>query len=175
MRTIGLIGGMSWESTALYYRWINEGVRDARGGNSSAPLLLHSLDFEAIKRMQFAGDWAGMIRCLGDAAAGLEASGAEAVLICTNTMHKIADEVSARISVPLIHLADATALALVAAGHRKVALLGTRFTMEEPFYREHLARHGVEALVPPAEEVPELNRIIYDELCCGAEIGRAHV
>lgn len=168
MRTIGLIGGMSWESTALYYRWINEAVRDARGANHSAPLLLHSFDFEPIKAMQMRGEWEAMGELLARAAQGLERAGAEAIVICTNTMHKLAGEVSAAVSVPLIHLADATARAIGEAGHDKVALLGTRFTMEERFYRERLEGHGLEVLVPSHDRLGELNRIIYDELCCGS-------
>lgn len=167
MRTLGLIGGMSWESTAIYYRAINESVRDALGANHSASLLLHSFDFEPIKQMQAAGEWDALGRLLGDTAARLELAGARAILICANTMHKVADVVAARISVPLIHLTDVTAAALLADGHRKVALLGTRFTMQEAFYRERLAAHGVEALVPGADEIPELDRIIFDELCRG--------
>lgn len=167
MRMIGLIGGMSWESTALYYRAINEGVRNALGGNRSAPLLLHSFDFEPIKAMQEQGEWAAMAQLLGDAAAGLERGGAQAVLICTNTMHKLADQVQARLGVPLLHLADCTADALIAAGHERVGLLGTRFTMTQQFYRGRLAARGIEVVVPEDNEVPELNRVIYDELCLG--------
>lgn len=167
MRTIGLIGGMSWESTALYYKWINEGIRDALGGLHSASLVIHSYDFETIKTLQYAGQWDEAGAMLTDTAQRLERAGAEAILICTNTMHKVAPQVEAAIGVPLLHLADCTADAIVASGIDRVALLGTRFTMEEDFYAERLKRRGLEVLIPDAAGIDEVNRIIYDELCRG--------
>lgn len=167
MKTLGLIGGMSWESTALYYKWINEGVRDALGGLHSASLLIHSYDFETIKALQYAGRWDDAGAALADTARRLERAGAEAILICTNTMHKVAPQVETAIGVPLLHLADCTAQAIVAAGLTRVALLGTRFTMEEDFYADRLKRRGLEVLVPDAAGIDEVNRIIYDELCQG--------
>lgn len=167
MRTLGLIGGMSWESTALYYKWINEGVRDTLGGLHSASLLIHSYDFETIKALQYAGQWDQAGAVLADTARRLERAGADAILICTNTMHKVAPQVESAIGVPLLHLADCTADAIVTAGLDRVALLGTRFTMEEDFYSERLKRRGLEVLVPDPAGIDEVNNVIYDELCQG--------
>jgi aspartate racemase len=167
MKTLGLIGGMSWESTALYYKWINEGVRDALGPLHSAPLLLYSYDFEPIKAMQYAGDWDGAGQSLAATARRLQDAGAHAILLCTNTMHKLAPQIEAAISVPFLHLADCTAAAVVAAGHRRVALLGTKFTMLEDFYIARLRNAGLEVLVPNVTDIEAINRIIYDELCVG--------
>lgn len=167
MKTIGLIGGMSWESTALYYRLINEGVRDALGQLRSASLLIYSYDFEAIKTLQSAGKWDEAGTSLAETAARLEAAGAEAILICTNTMHKVAAIVETRIGIPLLHLADCTADEVLNAGTKRVALLGTRFTMEEDFYKSRLEARGLEVLVPGADDIAEVNRVIYDELCQG--------
>ncbi|HEX6016077.1 MAG TPA: amino acid racemase, partial [Geminicoccaceae bacterium] len=149
MRTLGLIGGMSWESTAIYYRHLNELARERLGGLHSARLLLWSFDFADIAERQHAGDWAGAAGLLVDAARRLERGGAEALVLCTNTMHKLADEVQAAVPVPLLHIADATAAAVQGTGCRRPALLATRFTMEQGFYRERLRdRHGLEAVVP---------------------------
>lgn len=167
MKTIGLIGGMSWESTALYYKLINEGVRDALGPLRSASLLIYSYDFEAIKTLQYAGKWDEAGTSLAETAARLEAAGAEAILICTNTMHKVAAIVETRIGIPLLHLADCTADEVLNAGTKRVALLGTRFTMEEDFYKSRLEARGLEVLVPGADDIAEVNRVIYDELCQG--------
>jgi aspartate racemase len=167
MKTIGLIGGMSWESTSLYYQIINREIARRRGGLRSAALNLVSLDFEDIALRQRAGDWPGMSHILADAAQRLQASGADCVLIGTNTMHKVAPAVRDAISVPLIHIADVTAQAILARGVRKVGLLGTRFTMEQPFYVDDLARHGIACVVPPQPERDEVHRIIFDELCRG--------
>ncbi len=167
MKTIGLIGGMSWESTALYYKLINEGVRDALGQLRSASLLIYSYDFEAIKTLQYAGKWDEAGTSLAETAARLEAAGAEAILICTNTMHKVAAIVETRIGIPLLHLADCTADEVLHAGTKCVALLGTRFTMEEDFYKSRLEARGLEVLVPGADDIAEVNRVIYDELCQG--------
>ena len=167
MRTIGLIGGMSWESTTLYYQVINREVARRKGGLHSAPLHLVSLNFEDIAARQRAADWPGMAGILSDAARRLEAAGADCVLIGTNTMHRVADEVQTATSVPLLHIADVTARAILAAGHGRVGLLGTLFTMEQPFYRERLASFGIECITPPEAERREVHRIIFDELCRG--------
>ena len=167
MKQIGLIGGMSWESTALYYDIINREVASRCGGLHSARMQVVSLDFHDIAERQKAGDWAGMAGILGDAAAGLQSSGADCILIGTNTMHKIAPEVQARVGVPLLHIADITAQAILAAGLTKVGLTGTRFTMEQAFYRERLAAHGIECVIPDPQERDEIHRIIFSELCQG--------
>lgn len=167
MKNIGLIGGMSWESTALYYDIINREVARQRGGLRSAPMSIASLDFHDIAERQKAGDWAGMAQILGDAAQQLQHAGAACILIGTNTMHKIAPEVQARIDVPLLHIADITAQAILAAGLTKVGLTGTRFTMEEAFYVERLAGHGIECVIPSEEEREEIHRAIFSELCQG--------
>jgi len=168
MKTIGLLGGMSWESTVGYYRAINEGVKQALGGLHSARIAMVSVDFEPIERMQHAGDWAGTARVLAAAARQIEAAGAEGLLICTNTMHKVAPEIEAAIGVPLLHIADATAARLVASGIRTVGLLGTGFTMEEDFYTGRLAqRFGLEVRVPAAADRAIVHRVIYEELCLG--------
>jgi aspartate racemase len=168
-RTLGLLGGMSWESTAVYYRLINQGVAARAGGLHSAPLLLHSLDFAGIAAAQAAGDWPGLAARLGDAGAGLARAGAGALLIATNTMHKVAAAVQAAAGVPLLHIGDATGAALRAAGIGRAGLLGTRFTMEDSsVLRDHLAtRHAVQTLVPGPAARATLHRIIYDELCRG--------
>lgn len=167
MRTIGLLGGMSWESTAEYYRLANETVRERLGGLHSARLVLHSVDFAEIAALQAAGQWDEAGQLLGQAAKGLEAAGAELVLICTNTMHLVAEQVQAAVSIPLLHIVDTTADAVRAAGLGRVGLLGTRFTMEQPFYRDRMARHGVELVVPEEADRAEVHRVIFDELCVG--------
>lgn len=168
-RTLGLLGGMSWESTAVYYRLINQGVAARGGGLHSAPLLVHSLDFASVAAAQAAGDWAGLGVILGQAAAGLVHAGAGAVMIGTNTMHKLAGPVQAAAGVPLLHIGDATGAALCAAGITRAGLLGTRFTMEDAaVLRGHLAEHhGIETLVPAAAARAEVHRVIYEELCRG--------
>jgi aspartate racemase len=168
MKTIGLIGGLSWESTAPYYRYLNEGVRDRLGGLHSARLLLWSFDFAEIEALQARGDWAGATRLMEDAARRLATAGAELLVITSNTMHRMADEVEAAAGLPLVHIADATGEAVRAAGVRRPALLATRYTMEQAFYRGRLEdRHGLEPLVPDAEGRELVHRIIYDELCVG--------
>jgi aspartate racemase len=169
MRTIGLLGGMSWESTAVYYRHLNEEVRRRFGGLASADVLVRSLDFESVVALQKAGDWAGAARLLGDAARGLERAGAACVLICTNTMHLVADEVQQAVSIPLMHIVDTTAAALAVRGIRRPLLLATRYTMEEAFYRERLARrHGIEAVIPACQaDRDTVHAIIFEELCRG--------
>ncbi|MFI8461967.1 aspartate/glutamate racemase family protein [Kitasatospora sp. NPDC085464] len=167
MKTLGLIGGMSWESTAEYYRLLNELTRDRLGGLHSARLVLHSVDFAVIEQLQTAGRWDEAGEVLAAAARSLEAAGADLLLICTNTMHKVAGHVEAAVSVPLLHLADATAAAVRAAGLRRVGLLGTAFTMEQDFYRGRLASGGLDVLVPDADARALVHRVIYEELCVG--------
>ncbi|WP_306334377.1 aspartate/glutamate racemase family protein [Streptomyces sp. KL118A] len=167
MKTIGLIGGMSWESSAEYYRLLNEGVRERLGGLHSARCVLYSVDFAEIEQLQVNGEWERAGGVLAAAARGVEAAGADLVLICTNTMHKVADQVEAALSVPLLHLADATAEAVRAAGVTRVGLLGTAFTMEQDFYRERLAGHGLDVLVPDDGGRDVVHRVIYEELCLG--------
>jgi len=168
MRTLGILGGMSWESTATYYRLLNQGVRERLGGLHSAPLLLHSLDFAGIAELQKRGDWDEAGRQLAVAAQGLERAGATALLLATNTMHKVAPAIEAAVGIPLLHIGDAVGQALQAAGVRRAALLGTRFTMQEAFYRQRLAeRFGIEVLIPDAAAMAEIDRVIFAELCRG--------
>ncbi|MBI5565934.1 MAG: aspartate/glutamate racemase family protein, partial [Chloroflexi bacterium] len=168
MKTIGLIGGMSWESSLEYYRLINEGVKARLGGLHSAKSVLVSVDFAEIEALQHTGRWAEAAQILIDAARGLERAGADCVLICTNTMHKVADDVQASVRVPLIHIADATAGQVKAAGLTCIGLLGTRFTMEEEFYVGRLVhQYGLDVIVPEPIERDEVHRVIYDELCLG--------
>jgi aspartate racemase len=162
-----MLGGMSWESSAEYYRLANELVRDRLGGLHSARVLLASVDFADIEALQVSGDWDEAGRLLAVAAQGLEAAGADLVLICTNTMHKVADQVQAAVSIPLLHLGDVTAAAVRAAGLSTVGLLATGFTMEQDFYRDRLAGHGLTVLLPEASDRADVHRIIYDELCLG--------
>jgi aspartate racemase len=167
MKTLGLIGGMSWESTTLYYQLLNRMARDRLGGQHSARLVLWSVDFAPIARMQSAGLWDEATAAMVDAARRLERAGAEAIVICANTMHRMADEVAAAVSPPLLHVADATAAAVRAAGVRRPLLLATRFTMEQDFYRARLRKHGVEALIPAEPDRVRLHAIIFDELVQG--------
>ncbi|HXQ17902.1 MAG TPA: aspartate/glutamate racemase family protein [Caulobacteraceae bacterium] len=167
MKTIGLIGGMSWESTTLYYQFLNRMARERLGGQHSASLVLVSVDFAPIARMQAAGLWDEATSEMVEAARRLERAGAEAIVICANTMHRMADDVAASVGVPLIHVAEATAAAIKASGVRRPLLLATRFTMEQPFYRERLRRHGVEALIPAEPDRIRLHAIIFDELVQG--------
>ena len=168
MKTIGLIGGMSWESTIPYYRFVNEAVRERLGGLHSARIVLYSVDFHEVEQLQHAGDWEEAGRLLAQAARSLAAAGADFLVLCTNTMHKVAAAIEAAVPIPLLHIADPTAAAVKAAGCAKVGLIGTRFTMEEDFYRERLRRnHGLEVLVPDREDRDLIHRVIYDELCLG--------
>ena len=164
---IGLLGGMSWESTQDYYRVVNQVVAAELGGLHSARVLLHSVDFAEIERCQASGDWDRAGAILGDAARGLELAGADFVLICANTMHKVADQVQARVRIPLLHIADAVVAALQTAKISKVALLGTRYTMTQPFLKDRLAASGRQILVPDDAGVEIVNAVIYDELCRG--------
>jgi aspartate racemase len=167
VRTLGLLGGMSWESTLPYYRIVNERVRQRLGGLHSAKLVLHSVDFAEIEALQHAGDWdaAGVI--LVEAARGLRAGGAEGLVICTNTMHLVAPAIEAAVDLPLLHIADATAARIREAGLSRVALLGTRFTMERDFYRQRIEAAGIEVIVPDAAQREVVHRVIYEELCLG--------
>lgn len=168
MKTIGMIGGMSWESTQVYYRIINETVRDRLGGLHSAKSILYSVDFAEIEAFQHAGRWDAAQEVLVQAAQALARAGADLLLICTNTMHKLAEGVAASVTIPLLHIADPTAEAVLAAGMNTVALLGTRFTMEADFYRKRLEdRYGMRVLIPDASQRQTVHDIIYTELCLG--------
>ena len=167
MRTIGLIGGMSWESSAIYYRLLNEEIKTRLGGLHSAQCLLYSVDFADIERRQREGDWDGAGQILAQAAQSLERGGAEALVLCTNTMHKVAAHITAAVSIPLLHIVDATAQAIQAAKRQRILLLATRFTMEQAFYRERMQQFGIELLIPDAGERDDIHRIIYQELCLG--------
>ena len=168
MKTIGLLGGMSWESTLDYYRMINRGVKTALGGLHSAQIVLHSVDFDPIEKLQHKGDWQGTADILCKAALGVQAAGADFLLICTNTMHKVAPQVESAISIPLLHIADATGGALIKAGLKKVGLLGTAFTMEQDFYKGRLVeKFGLEVLTPSEDDRQVVHDVIYKELCLG--------
>ena len=168
MKTIGMIGGMSWESTLEYYRIVNQEVKARLGGLHSAKCLLYSVDFEEIEALQRQDQWSKAAGVLSRAAQGLEKGGADFILICTNTMHKVAEEVEQSVSIPLLNIADATAEKIIAAGMQKIALLGTRFTMEEDFYKGRLVNaFGLEVLVPNNAEMDVIHRVIYQELCLG--------
>jgi aspartate racemase len=168
MKMIGLIGGMSWESSAAYYRLLNERVRQSLGATASARCLLWSFDFAEIEALQHAGDWSELARRMADAAQRLEGAGADILLLCTNTMHKVAEDVEGAVSVPLLHIADPTAERIAASGMRRVGLLGTAFTMEEPFYKDHLrARRGLDVIVPEAIDRKKVHEVIYQELIAG--------
>ena len=166
MKTIGLIGGMSWESTAHYYRVLNQQTAARLGGLHSAPLIVHSVDFAPIAELQSAGDWDGAGQQLAVIAKGLETAGAEIIGLATNTMHVVADAITSDLNVPFVHIADPTSDALLADGFETVGLLGTRFTMEMSFYRDRLAARGLASLIPEVDRT-NLNGIIYDELCRG--------
>lgn len=168
IKTIGLIGGMSWESSIEYYRIINESVRGKLGGLHSAKCIMYSVDFAEMEPLQHLGKWNEATEILIAAARSVEAGGADFVMICTNTMHKVADEVQKHLRIPILHIADATAQAIKAAGFKRVGLLGTKFTMEEDFYKGRLVqKHNLEVIVPTAEARNVVNRVIYDELCMG--------
>ena len=173
MKTIGLLGGMSWESTVGYYQRINQSVKQSLGGLHSAKVILNSVDFAEIEKLQHQGDWAGTVTILTAAAKNIEAAGADFLLICTNTMHKVAPEISQEINIPLVHIADATAEHIIKQGITKVGLLGTAFTMEQDFYKGRLINnYGLEVLVPDSDDRKIVHNIIYQELCLG-EINQA--
>ncbi|AZR43356.1 aspartate/glutamate racemase family protein [Marinobacter salarius] len=167
MKTIGLLGGMSWESTQTYYRLINEGVKSRLGGLHSAKLVLYSVDFAEIEALQHQGDWPATARILSGAALSLENAGADFLMIGTNTMHKVAPEIEEAINIPLLHIADATANVLAQDNIQRVGLLGTKFTMEQAFYRERLEAAGIEVVTPDEPQRAEVHRVIYEELCRG--------
>lgn len=168
MKTIGLLGGMSWESTLDYYRAINEGIKKTLGGLHSAKIVMYSVDFEPIEKLQHAGDWEGTATILSKAAQSIQAAGADFLLICTNTMHKVAPEIEAAIQIPLLHIADATAEIIVNEGIKSVGLLGTAFTMEEEFYKGRLINdYDLQVLAPNEDDRQIVHKIIYQELCLG--------
>jgi aspartate racemase len=168
MRQLGILGGMSWESTASYYRLLTQGARARLGGLHSAPLLVHSLDFAEIAELQRRGDWHAAGALLAGAAQGLQQAGATAVLLATNTMHKVAPALEAAVDIPLLHIGDAVGQALQRQGVRRAALLGTRFTMQEDFYRQRLAeRFAIEVITPQPAQMTEIDRVIFAELCQG--------
>jgi aspartate racemase len=176
MKTIGLIGGMSWESTALYYRQINLAVQRQLGGLHSAKLVLLSVDFHEIEVLQRAGNWAAAGEILADAARSLQAAGADFLVLCTNTMHTVAPAIQAAAHIPLLHIADPTAQAIQQAGFTRIGLMGTRFTMEQAFYIDRLKQQGLQVLLPEQEDRDTVHRIIFEELCLGQtlEISRQH-
>ena len=167
MKTIGLIGGMSWESTVSYYQLINETIKEKLGGLHSAKILLYSVDFAEIERYQASGDWDKSAEVLSQIAQNLEQAGADFIVICTNTMHKVAPQIQENISIPILHIAQATAEVLLENGIQKVGLLGTKYTMTQDFYKEKLFEAGLDVVIPDQAGVEEVNRIIYDELCLG--------
>ncbi len=167
MKTIGLIGGMSWESTVTYYKIINETVKEQLGGLHSAKILLYSVDFHEIELCQASGAWGESAEILAKAAAALEKAGADFIVICTNTMHKLAPQIQAEISIPILHIAEATALELKKHRVNKVALLGTKYTMQQQFYKEKLVAAGIEVIVPNERDIELVNQVIYNELCLG--------
>lgn len=167
MKTIGIIGGMSWESTQTYYRLMNQKVREKLGGLHSAKVILYSVDFAEIEPLQHAGDWAGTADILAEAAQALETAGADFIVLATNTMHKVAPEIELAVNTPLLHIADATAAALQADNITTVGLLGTKFTMEQDFYRDRLESHGICVVVPDIRERNRIHEVIFKELCLG--------
>ena len=167
MKTIGLIGGMSWESTVTYYQIINETVRDGLGGLHSAKILLYSVDFAEIEECQAKGEWERSGEILADAAMRLESAGADFIVICTNTMHNVVSQIQAKIRIPIVHIADATAEALLQAGITKTALLGTKYTMTQDFYKDRLVQKGISVVIPNEKEIEKVNDVIYNELCLG--------
>ncbi len=167
MKTIGLIGGMSWESTIPYYRIINEAVKDRLGGLHSAKIILYSVEFDEIERCQSSGDWEKSGGILGRAAQGLEAAGADFLLICTNTMHKVAPQIASMVHIPILHIADAAAGALEQHRIRRVGLLGTKYTMTQDFYKQRLTDRGIDVLIPDEADIDLVNDVIFHELCVG--------
>ena len=168
MKTIGLLGGMSWESTQWYYQVLNEGIKNKLGGLHSAKIILHSVDFAEIEKLQMQGDWHAAGDLLANAALGVEKAGADFLLICTNTMHKVAPQIEAKIKIPLLHIADATAEALVSKGVNTVGLLGTAFTMEQDFYKGRLEEnYGLKVITPSQSDRVIVHKVIYNELCLG--------
>ncbi len=167
MKTIGLIGGMSWESTIPYYEIINEKIKEQLGGLHSAKIVLYSVEFDEIEKCQSSGQWDKSAEILGDAARKLEAAGADFILICTNTMHKVAPQIQSRITIPIVHIADATADELEKGGIKNVALLGTKYTMTQDFYKSKLIDRGFNVIIPNDEDIELVNDVIFNELCLG--------
>ncbi|WP_296490480.1 aspartate/glutamate racemase family protein [Rhodoferax sp.] len=167
LKTLGLIGGMSWESTVPYYRLINETVKARLGGLHSAKIVLYSVDFAEVEHLQASGQWQAAGALLADVAQRLEGAGADALVLCTNTMHKVADAITSSVGIPLLHIADPTALAIRQAGYTTVGLLGTRFTMEQDFYRQRLEQQGLTVLTPGQADRDRVHQVIYQELCLG--------
>ena len=167
MKTIGLIGGMSWESTIPYYEIINEAVKKALGGLHSAKIILYSVEFDEIEKCQASGDWDKSAEILADVAMKLEAAGADFILICTNTMHKVAPQIQAKVSIPIIHIVDAVADVLLSKAITKVGLLGTKYTMTQDFYKRRLIDRGIQVVIPKGSDVEVVNEIIFKELCVG--------
>jgi aspartate racemase len=175
MKTIGLIGGMSWESSLEYYRIINEEVRQRLGGLHSAKCVLYSVDFEEIEICQKNGEWEKSAQILIDAARGIEAAGADFIVICTNTMHKVAGEIQAGINIPILHIADITARQILSEGLKTIGLLGTKYTMEQDFYKSRIEAKGIKVLIPKETDRVTINSVIYNELCLGQIIDESRV
>ncbi len=176
MKTVGLLGGMSWESTAYYYRAINEGVKKALGGLHSAKIILYSVDFEIIEKLQNKGEWEEMATILSQAAKNIQLAGADFLLICTNTMHKVAPQIESSLNIPLLHIADATAEVIKHKGIKTVGLLGTSFTMEQEFYKGRLEeRHNLKVLIPNEKDRQIVHNVIYEELCLGQKLPKSKI
>lgn len=174
MKIIGLLGGMSWESTAPYYRYINESIKERLGGYHSAKVILYSVDFDEVERLQQSGNWEAAGSLLAQAARAIESAGADCLLLCTNTMHKVTPAIEAAVCIPLLHIVDATAQQIKSTGLSKIGLLGTRFTMEEAFYTDRLnARHGLSVLIPDEQDREIIHRVIYEELCRGQVVNKS--
>ena len=167
MKTIGLIGGMSWESTVTYYKIINETVKEKLGGLHSAKCILYSVDFQEIEECQANGNWEKSGEILGEAAYNLEKAGADFIVICTNTMHKVVDQIKEKISIPILHIAEMTAEKILEKGLENIALLGTKYTMEQDFYKSKLIEKGINVIIPDKNDIEIINEVIYDELCLG--------
>ena len=168
LKTIGLIGGMSWESTATYYKIINETVKEKLGGLHSAKCILYSVDFQEIEECQANGNWEKSGEILGEAAYNLEKAGADFIVICTNTMHKVVNQIKERISIPILHIAKMTAEKILEKGLKNIALLGTKYTMEQDFYKSKLIEKGINVIIPDKNDIETINEVIYDELCLGS-------
>ncbi|MED3181768.1 aspartate/glutamate racemase family protein [Bacillus thuringiensis] len=173
MKTIGLIGGMSWESTSEYYRIINEEIKERLGGLHSAKCLINSVDFEEIERFQSRGDWNGAGEVLANAAYSLQKGGADFIIICTNTMHKVVGKIKEKMYIPVLHIADATAKEIKRKDIQKVGLLGTKYTMEQDFYKSRIEEHDIKVIVPSEKNRKEINKVIYTELCLGKIVSQS--
>lgn len=167
MKTVGLLGGMSWESTVTYYQIINETVKEKLGGLHSAKILMYSVDFDEIEKLQASSNWEQSAQILADAACRLEKAGADFIVICTNTMHKVAPQIQSHINIPILHIADATADELTKANIKTVALLGTKYTMTQDFYKNKISKRNINVLIPDDKDIETINHVIYDELCRG--------